>query len=867
MSPEQANGEPLDVRSDLFSFGCVLYQLCTGETAFKGDKPMKILRAVATEQPVAPRKINPDIPAKLAQLIMGLLAKDPSHRPPSAREVADRLATIERDLGKPTQRNTGRWKWALAAAALIGIVVPVSVAFGPTIIRFANNQGQVIIESDKDVRVIFKQGDNRVEVIDTKTNRQFEIKIMPAGTYEMEIVELLDGGAEGFRTRTKHFTLKRGGEVVIKAWVQLTQAREERAKWWDGLRREDIPPYELKAARVGNPPTTPPGVVGILGDSRFCHWGTILALAISPDGKRIATGSVDQTCRVWDSHTGEQLALVQESRGAVGAIAYSPDGKLLASTDSYGVYIREAPTGKALFVFKHDVGDVTCMAFSPDSKRLAAASVKRGVKIWNATKQEGPLSIPHDALVMSVAFTPDGKVLACGSVVSGSLSSPGDAREITFWNADTGQQDPDYKGRMGLGWSVAINKDGLVAAGDHEGRIVAWDPRIDKIAFTVVKAHNGGVKALAFSSDSKSLASAGFDGLVKVWETAGGRELSTTSPAVPIKRRYCVGISPDDQRLFTCGEGARVRVFETLTGKDLFPQPAYLGTVSNVSIAPDGRTLASGHGDGDIRLWDLSGQSVRLRRNLTGPGSNVRHLNFSPDGNLLAAAFDDHTIKIWNLPSQKLWRTLKGHGADVYQVRFSNNAKRLASASPGDAPIVWDVATAKPIFKFKGHRIGPETIDFSPDGTKVASGAPDGQILTWDSETGETLLPERVHSGLNRLAFSPDGKRLVSASRPGTIKVWGTATGQELFSDRHGDYVVTCARFSPNGMSIGTSGLNGLFKIWDVASGKNVHTLRLAPRGCQISWFDFSPDGRHLVTANSNGTIYMIRLPDEKAAN
>jgi ribosomal protein S27E len=232
MPPEQARGEAVDGRCDLYSLGCVLYRLCTGQLPFKGDNTMSLLLALATEQPKSVRELNADVPAALADLIMRLLAKDAAQRPATAREVAEALDAI--DTGEPVvvkaarapapPRRRRRRAMAVAGGALL-----LTVLLTVIVIRLGKpEEGSVAIETvDPNVQLVFTSGGREVTVRDGKDGAEFKL---PLGSYQVALKD----GKGGFQLKTDHFTLKRGERVLVKVMRQAgTPPAEARA---------DIPP-------------------------------------------------------------------------------------------------------------------------------------------------------------------------------------------------------------------------------------------------------------------------------------------------------------------------------------------------------------------------------------------------------------------------------------------------------------------------------------------------------------------------------------------------------------------------------------------------------------------------------------------------
>jgi hypothetical protein len=243
MAPEQARGEKVDARADLFSLGCVLYRLCTGEAPFMGETTMAVLLSLATEHPRPVRQLNPDVPAALSDLVMRLLAKDPAGRPASARAVLEELQSIKRGAGGrrpaaqskappgdppdrseplpalplPKRRTAGarkRWPWVAGAEAGLMAAAALAVVL---VIRGKGEQGEgtVTIETvDPDIEVTLTCNGRSFTIRDKKTKEELTL---PVGRYEVA----LKGGKAGLKLETSAFTLKRGKQEVVRVtWAE-----------------------------------------------------------------------------------------------------------------------------------------------------------------------------------------------------------------------------------------------------------------------------------------------------------------------------------------------------------------------------------------------------------------------------------------------------------------------------------------------------------------------------------------------------------------------------------------------------------------------------------------------------------------------
>jgi WD40 repeat protein len=282
---------------------------------------------------------------------------------------------------------------------------------------------------------------------------------------------------------------------------------------------------------------------------------------------------------------------------------------------------------------------------------------------------------------------------------------------------------------------------------------------------------------LAFSPDGKLIASADQDGAIRIWDTLTGKEVRAIQ--ADTKRIWSVAFSPDGKLLASSGWDKTVRVWDTATGRQTLLLNGHTAHAFCVAFSPDGKHLASGSDDTSVRIWET--ESGKLVRTLAGHRKGVFSLQYSPDGNRLATAGLDGRIKIWDTASGK--ETLAClEDCPVLGVAFSPDGRRIASAAclENSGVKTWDVTTGRELLNL----ICQDSVAFSPDGRHIASalhllslnkitGAKviGAELKVWDATTGHEVLVFKDNGAISNVAFSPDGKRLASVS-PAAVKIW-----------------------------------------------------------------------------------------------
>ncbi|KKO96923.1 hypothetical protein THAR02_10976 [Trichoderma harzianum] len=497
---------------------------------------------------------------------------------------------------------------------------------------------------------------------------------------------------------------------------------------------------------------------------------------------------------------------------------------------------------------------VNVVAFSPNGRVLASA-LGDIVKFWDASTGSHQRTLEgHTGEVRSIAFSYDGKIFASSS----------NDNTTRLWEVSTGSHKRTLEGHIGSVNSIAFSPDDtILASSSNDNTIRLWDIALGSCRQTIEEHDDEiGARSVAFSPDGRILASVSGNGLVRLWDVALGKYQPKGHPINPA---YRVIFSPDGNTLAVLGVDNSIQLWDTSSWRKLKTLDIKVRPSSSLSFSPNGKMLALIGPQESILLWDMETESIW--DTLVGHRDKITSLAFSPDGMTLASASYDETIKLWDIRVGNRHSTVEEHNMwhhseETIRIAFSPDGETLVSASRRGFQ-VWDTATwdCEPTIsqKHEGHPYRAIAA-FSPDGKTLALALKDG-IELWDTATWTCRLMQKeaqpfdLSFGLYfptaaTIAFSPDSKTLVTASRDEAIScwLWDATTGSTLWTFET-DIEIRSVAFSPDGKTLACA-MRDRIDLWDAATG--IHQQRLSPEDHyqDLRLLAFSPDGKTLACAS-----------------
>ncbi|MCP3961961.1 MAG: TIR domain-containing protein [bacterium] len=603
------------------------------------------------------------------------------------------------------------------------------------------------------------------------------------------------------------------------------------------------------------------------------HEDAVRAVAWSPDGLLLASAAGSEPpLLLWDVAAESPAARpLPGAEAGVWSLAWSPDSSRLAAAAADGsvlVWDVDAPPAepRRLFDEAQPPKAVYAVRFSPDGGRLAAArSPDHSVQVWDLASSQpaGPLLAGASDQLRSVAWSPDGATVAAAGM----------DRRVRLWSAETGEPvEPVLTGHWQGVMSVEWSPDGLyLASGSLDGTVGLWDQAPDREP--AERRHQrlypqvGAVTSVAWGGGERILAMAGRDGRLALWDVAEFKRRRPLGPPTAGQTADLLGVawSPDGSRLAS-GNGAAVALWRADPAPRLGTRiDLGLQEVRRVVQSPDGSLLAAAGKDPVagtlvVRVWDRSsGETVREMRGLGRRGPEIA---WSGDGRFLYAASSDRTVRRLEVTSGRAlegWQAESESGGRPRRLAWSGDGSRLAAAGRDGGVELWDARSQQLLASTEGgSKARLTSLAWSPGGSRLAAGWQDGGVLLWDGETGQPLVgqPDGHDEEVTSLAWSPDGLTLASGSQDRTVRLWqadtGAADGAPLGG--HGQAVSHLA-WSPDGRSLSTATNDRQIRLWDMAR-REVYAGPLSGHEDTITSLFFARDGGTLTSVGRDGVLW-----------
>ena len=479
---------------------------------------------------------------------------------------------------------------------------------------------------------------------------------------------------------------------------------------------------------------------------RYAGKDNIRSFVYSPDGNTIATagGRNDDTLQLYDTQTGKHKATLTGHTQAVNSVAYSPDGKTIASGSMDGtVQLWDAAIGKQKARLKHTSGilslipwyyvPVNSVAYSPDGNTVAVASWDRKLRLWDTRTTKLKFTLTgHTGLIDSIVYSPDGKTIATAAGWKDNT--------VRLWDAVTGETKAVLTGYTHIN-AVAYSPDGntIATGGDYRSNSLQfWDAKTQKLKTTHTEHTNDLSSSIMYAPDGKTIATVNLsDNTVQLWNPGTGKHKATFKHA------------------------------NTDTGYD----------IASVAYSPDGNTIATvgghyKHHKGTVYLWHTQ---TRKRKIIYEGPDYISSVAYSPDGRTIATGSWNRKIQVWHTITGEVLKAIStNHKGGVESLAYSPDGNTIASAggSRDDIVQLWNAITGEHKAMLRGHTNTVAAVAYSPDGNTIATGSTDGTLRFWDAITEEHKATFTAHTDIVSVAYSPDGKTIATRSTDGTVLLW-----------------------------------------------------------------------------------------------
>ena len=763
MSPEQARGERLDARTDIFSLGVVLYEMVAQRHPYGDLSEEQVIAALKNDDEILPiRTDGQTIPAALVHILARALRKNRDERYASVSELLSDLNELKSVLELSREEKGQKLFRAQNANQLL-------------------TQFAVLYDADKKTRIplaalwtIWRFADLKPGRLERQILRKSLLSGLAKILSLVLVVAVITTAIAAMKSVSEVWAekvMRDGHTAAVRRAVFSPDGRllvsvgeDKQVIVWDFARRERVATFTD-------------------------HTDWVAAVAFSPDGKWFATAGYDRTVIVWDARKLRREAVLRGHPDSVTALAFSPDSKVLVSANGAAdpnqcsTFLWRVGSWERFAEIPRGVGEIQSLIFTTGSRMIYHSSPSSPTTWDVSTGQPTDDQFDPGWESANAALSPDGSVLV-------GVTGDGDVIFVDFKRRRTLSRTRAHQDN---GRAVAFSPDGRFVATGAEN-IILWDALTRQKITTI--DYPSIIWTAVFSPDSHWLVTTHGDGAIRVWDVIQRqRAVGFNQHDGPVR---AVAWAHDGKRFASAGEDCAVMVWNTETERREMLLAGHSTRVMGLSFAPDGKTLASVDFEGTIIIWNLEQRREQLRFGYPRGRTTANCLTLSPDGRLVATShgvYEAATGREVNLD--------RFHASAIYGLAFSTDGTKLAVANAQGRQFLCDTATWQVV---EQTNLSPRqfiSVSFSPDTKQVVTGEDGGTVQLWETQP---LHPSTVighHTArIKSVAFSPDGKQVVSAGDDNVIALWDVSSRKLITRIGQHTAPVYAVAFAPDGKHI-----------------------------------------------------------------